>query len=211
MKKTFAAVLSVTAAVMMMAPLAQAETNSLGTEHQSAWETIKEMARNHPDQIRVFADQEEHVIEIMSPVTGLCLGIAEGVTDNGAPVTQVPCDTEASRLIVPDADSEGNESAFIIAHNRKCLDIPDADVNNGVHLQQWDCDDVPQQRFAFPQAPARTFAIQPVHTLNNPNTTPKCLIAEGEQVRSGAITQGDCLDDKGQFLASARFMAFLLA
>lgn len=211
MNRKIAAALSVTAAVMMMGPLAQAETNSLEVKRQTVRETIQEMARNHPDKVRILADQEDFAVEFMSTVTNLCLGVTDEATENGDPVTQVSCGTDAARLIIPDPDSEETETALVIAQNRKCLDIPDGDTNNGVLLQQWDCDDVPQQRFSFADTQEQTFAILPAHTLNNPDTEPKCLIAEGGRARSGAVIQDECLDNEGNVVASARFMAYQVA
>lgn len=79
-----------------------------------------------------------------------CAVIENASRDNGAAVIQWDCPTDLvtkpNRLF--SLRQSGPEGFSLVAkHSGKCVDVVDALTANGTRLHQWECLDVPQQRF----------------------------------------------------------------
>ena len=95
------------------------------------------------------------------------------------------------------ATSASFTSALTVLNSQLCLDVPEASGEDGVELVQWDCADVPNQRFAF----------RPVEGVEDTffvvsEASDKCLTVADSSLENGArVQQARCDDAENQQFA----------
>jgi len=132
-------------------------------------------------------------------VSHKCLNLAGGKKPNGSKFDQYKCGatnpTQLFRITtavkpqtgggLPPAGSIG-ESALLIRHSNKCLDIASASKNNGGVVHQWDCHNGTNQRWRMESKGGGWFLLRVKHSN-------KCLdIASALKTKGAKVHQWQC-------------------
>ncbi|MBW4620965.1 MAG: RICIN domain-containing protein [Cyanosarcina radialis HA8281-LM2] len=96
----------------------------------------------------------------------------------------------ASMVQVQSSSPTGNSfvSTAVARHSNRCLDVPNAQLVDGVQLQQWSCNGGNSQNFQFRPIAGTTNTYNLVNVNSN-----KCLVVQGAALSDGAkILQSTC-------------------
>lgn len=122
--------------------------------------------------------------QITSMLSGKCLDIMYGGTQNGALLLQFDCNNQANQSW-RFAKREDGYYNIIVKHSGKCLDVNGSSHDNGVEIFQYDCHDGDNQRW-------RVLRSQEGYLIVAKHSS-KCLDVNGGNLENMAhIVQWDC-------------------